>query len=29
MDALIRPPTDGAAALANELSPLAQEEEEE
>lgn len=29
MDALIRPPTDGAAALANELSGLAQEEEEE
>lgn len=29
MDALIRPPTDGAAALANELSGLGQEEEEE
>lgn len=29
MDALIRPPTDGAAALANELSGLAQVEEEE
>lgn len=29
MDALIRPPTDGAAALANELSGLGQEEEED